>query len=468
MAQVWHNLRPMADTDRVSFRLAVDGDVEGAKSFTLQRGDLEIIRVGRGAKNDLVLGLPSISWTHLELKLVPRGGETDALGGGVQLAVCDTSNNGTGLQVSGGSMKRVGKGVDVPISDRSVIQLPMRARTGEPRKTLVVILVAARAQPSPVSEPSPPMPVPSQTCQAPKDAIEASLSSPLASHVPSLSAEIPAPMEVKPMPSPLSDPSAVPQAPPQESSQIRAAARVAEEELDDQPQVENSADEQDQVELDAASPTSPPSAEGAKPRSPAAPSSPYQPFAGSPVRELPADLSPADRRDDEVAAPVSVTELEEERAFPQFRQEEHHATNRPKDDRATPASPQEDTPVEPDLKRTRRQLPRPVPAVRNVKRKLKTRQVDEGGVPPHLRRRVQRGQVLVDEAVDLDSNDLFEEACESYRQGLRYILEVLPYIGDNDPFGDHLRERVSTWLEKAERVKIHCDSRRTTWHARHK
>lgn len=334
-------------------------------------------------------------------------------------------------------MKRVGKGVDVPISDRSVIQLPMRARTGEPRKTLVVILVAARAQPSPVSEPSPPMPVPSQTCQAPKDAVEASLSSPLASHVPSVSAEMPAPMEVKPMPPPLSDPSAVPQAPPQESSQIRAAARVTEEELDDQPQVENSADEQDQVELDAASPTSPPSAEGAKPRSSAAPSSPYQPFAGSPVRELPADLSPAGRRDDEVAAPVSITELE-------------------------------DTTVEPDLKRIRRQLPRPVPAVRNVKRQLKTRQEDEGGVPPHFRRRVRRGQVLVDEAVDLDSKDLFEEAYESYRQGLRYILEVLPYLRDNDPFGDYLRERVSTWLAKAERVKIHCDSRRTTWHARHK
>merc|ERR1711920_773014 len=53
-----------------------------------------------------------------------------AKGGGapVQLAVHDTSSNGTGLQLKGEELQRVDKGVDVPITDGAVIVLPMTVK----------------------------------------------------------------------------------------------------------------------------------------------------------------------------------------------------------------------------------------------------------------------------------------------------------------------------------------------------
>merc|ERR1712107_326654 len=97
------------------------------KDFQLSPGKSDnVIRIGRNPKGDIVFNLSGVSWNHLELK--PFAAKDVGSGAPVQLAVRDTSSNGTGLQLKGEELQRVQKGMDLPITDGAVIVLPMTVK----------------------------------------------------------------------------------------------------------------------------------------------------------------------------------------------------------------------------------------------------------------------------------------------------------------------------------------------------
>lgn len=124
-------------TGDVSFTVLVGDGKNNPRRFALKQGS-ETVKIGRGPKNDIVLNLPGISWTHLELRLPgPNSGP------GQRLCVRDLSSNGTGLKDSPTSQaKRLTKDVDSQVVDGSVLLVPMKvnATKDNPAEALRMLL----------------------------------------------------------------------------------------------------------------------------------------------------------------------------------------------------------------------------------------------------------------------------------------------------------------------------------------
>ncbi|CAE8617588.1 unnamed protein product, partial [Polarella glacialis] len=83
------------------FTLQLDGEGERELFFDLA-SEGETVKVGRNPKGDLTLDHLSVSWVHVELKLVRvshKGNDS------WQLCACDLSANGCGLKPPGGEGK---------------------------------------------------------------------------------------------------------------------------------------------------------------------------------------------------------------------------------------------------------------------------------------------------------------------------------------------------------------------------
>jgi hypothetical protein len=115
----------------------------GRSVAAIESGDAEVIqlqceidqvlKIGRGGKNDVSINCAGISWVHTEMRLLPSDGETKS-----QLVVRDASSNGTGLQLPGKSLVRLPKGEDTPVPDGAIIALPMRLKNAEDQRFCTV------------------------------------------------------------------------------------------------------------------------------------------------------------------------------------------------------------------------------------------------------------------------------------------------------------------------------------------
>lgn len=108
------------------FRFVVVASVEGgagsATHFELRPG--EVVRVGRGSKNQVVLPSLSVSNRHIEFGLIHGTSATSS-----QLGIRDLSSNGTGVgEAAGRPLRRLVHNVWTPVQDGSIIVLPMRSK----------------------------------------------------------------------------------------------------------------------------------------------------------------------------------------------------------------------------------------------------------------------------------------------------------------------------------------------------
>jgi len=77
--------------------------------------------------------------------------------------------------------------------------------------------------------------------------------------------------------------------------------------------------------------------------------------------------------------------------------------------------------------------------------------------PPQLRERIEKGEALIKEAQKLEGKNSREEAYEKYCQGLQFLLEIMPELGENNAHVRTLRTRISKYLEQAEKLKETLD-----------
>uniref|UniRef100_A0A7S4QT51 RRM domain-containing protein n=1 Tax=Alexandrium monilatum TaxID=311494 RepID=A0A7S4QT51_9DINO len=73
--------------------------------------------------------------------------------------------------------------------------------------------------------------------------------------------------------------------------------------------------------------------------------------------------------------------------------------------------------------------------------------------PKGLTGRLERGEALIHEGRAAEDKGQMEEAYEKYCRGLQYVLEVMPQLPNDDPQVPSLRQMVSSYLERAERLK---------------
>jgi len=77
--------------------------------------------------------------------------------------------------------------------------------------------------------------------------------------------------------------------------------------------------------------------------------------------------------------------------------------------------------------------------------------------PAALLSRVEKGEKLIRKASREEQKGLLPEAYESYRKGLRYVLDVLPQLAERDPLAEDLRHRIGGYLQRAEQLKENVD-----------
>jgi hypothetical protein len=141
---------PAAAGGKVSFSLLLDAGAGGAgevRRFTLDSS--KTVKVGRSPKSDIVVGLPNVSWMHLELRLLLR--DT-----GHELVICDTSSNGTGLKHPGKpTRERLEKDVPMAVTNGAIITLPMKVKAGpdpEAQRTSIRVLLDGHEADTPVTD----------------------------------------------------------------------------------------------------------------------------------------------------------------------------------------------------------------------------------------------------------------------------------------------------------------------------
>lgn len=107
----------------VSFTISHEGaKLKPAKSFTLQSGSDEAVRIGRAPGNDIVIDHRGSSQYHCELRLLPD----DNGGGNHRLHVRDLSMNGTGMRKAEGKQPEcLAKHNNEPVPDGAVLLVPM-------------------------------------------------------------------------------------------------------------------------------------------------------------------------------------------------------------------------------------------------------------------------------------------------------------------------------------------------------
>eukprot|EP00927_Polykrikos_kofoidii_P051241 TRINITY_DN4502_c0_g1_i1.p1 TRINITY_DN4502_c0_g1~~TRINITY_DN4502_c0_g1_i1.p1 ORF type:complete len:1057 (-),score=158.41 TRINITY_DN4502_c0_g1_i1:78-3248(-) len=89
----------------------------------------------------------------------------------------------------------------------------------------------------------------------------------------------------------------------------------------------------------------------------------------------------------------------------------------------------------------------------------KTEETD-WAISPFLESRLKKGEGLIRKASVKEVSRDLDQAYESYRRGLRYILEVLPQLPEGHPLREQLRGTIRIYLEKAERLKERRDEER--------
>eukprot|EP00747_Dinoflagellata_sp_TGD_P118891 gnl/TRDRNA2_/TRDRNA2_172918_c0_seq1.p1 gnl/TRDRNA2_/TRDRNA2_172918_c0~~gnl/TRDRNA2_/TRDRNA2_172918_c0_seq1.p1 ORF type:complete len:336 (-),score=84.35 gnl/TRDRNA2_/TRDRNA2_172918_c0_seq1:26-1033(-) len=73
--------------------------------------------------------------------------------------------------------------------------------------------------------------------------------------------------------------------------------------------------------------------------------------------------------------------------------------------------------------------------------------------PVHLQSKLERGETLIREGRVSEDNNELSEAYEGYQQGLKFVLEVLLQLADDDPLKSRLQQQVSIYLERASKLK---------------
>lgn len=132
----------------VSFMVELSG--EAPRRFRVAPGKRPV-KVGRGPKNDIVLGMNGVSAHHLDLLAVESSD-------GPMLAVRDVSMNGTCiLTVRGASPERLTKDITVEVVDSAVLLLPFKvkpdpAKRPEEQRVSMRLTVLDRTGAPPVAE----------------------------------------------------------------------------------------------------------------------------------------------------------------------------------------------------------------------------------------------------------------------------------------------------------------------------
>jgi len=70
-----------------------------------------------------------------------------------------------------------------------------------------------------------------------------------------------------------------------------------------------------------------------------------------------------------------------------------------------------------------------------------------------LVQRLERGEALIHEGQEAEDAKLLDEAYEKYCMGLQLVLEAMPQLPDDYPQVASLKQKVSSYLERAERLK---------------
>jgi len=78
-------------------------------------------------------------------------------------------------------------------------------------------------------------------------------------------------------------------------------------------------------------------------------------------------------------------------------------------------------------------------------------QADEGGGA--LVQRLERGEALIQGGREAEDANLLDEAYEKYCRGLQLVLEAMPQLPNDHPKVASLKQKVSSYLERAERLK---------------
>lgn len=85
-----------------------------------------------------------------------------------------------------------------------------------------------------------------------------------------------------------------------------------------------------------------------------------------------------------------------------------------------------------------------------------------GPPAPHIdgqmKAKLDDGEGLIREGQSLEDRHQVEEAYEKYCRGLQIVLEVMPQLGEENPLVGPLREKVSVYLERAEKLKAKLES----------
>mmetsp|Transcript_51319 Transcript_51319/g.115644 ORF Transcript_51319/g.115644 Transcript_51319/m.115644 type:complete len:903 (-) Transcript_51319:79-2787(-) len=114
--------------EKLVVTILCDDSSEPTKRFELSSDGQQAITVGRAKGSHVLLTMPGASNNHCEFRLSGR----DAL------VVCDSSSNGTGLQVPGGETQKLAKGEEKSVPDGSVVVVPLRIKDGGERICLMV------------------------------------------------------------------------------------------------------------------------------------------------------------------------------------------------------------------------------------------------------------------------------------------------------------------------------------------
>lgn len=76
-----------------------------------------------------------------------------------------------------------------------------------------------------------------------------------------------------------------------------------------------------------------------------------------------------------------------------------------------------------------------------------------GGAAAALAQRLEKGEALIDQGQKAENAAFLDEAYEKYCRGLQLVLEAIPQLPDDHPQGPALKQKVSIYLERAERLK---------------
>lgn len=108
-----------ANLPSLAFTIEVDG--ERPRKFRIAPGK-RAVKVGRGPKNDIVLGVNGISAHHLDLLALDHGQ-------GPTLAVRDVSTNGTCIvSAPGGTPLKLAKDTEIEVLNSSLLLLPFKVK----------------------------------------------------------------------------------------------------------------------------------------------------------------------------------------------------------------------------------------------------------------------------------------------------------------------------------------------------